>query len=392
MVQAVRRLYNPKHKKLPLPSVVELNRRLIKGYEKYKDDQRVIRLRDNVMGYNQALLQLQIRDHQVENANLPYVKILGLIIYRLFKLILLVIAVLPGTVLFSPVFVAGKLISIRKSKEALAASSVKIQAKDVVATWKLLVSLVLAPTLYVVYDIILGFLTYKNRLYGIVPLWAPIWVVLVLGFIAFIMITYAALRFGEVGMDIVKSLRPLFVALSPHHGHTIQKLRSRRAHLASEVTDLINELGPEMFPDFRQTRIIKEDELDFHHMEENEDVSEPLTPTTPTTPGFSFGSSHIPRNESLHDLSNIGLFASRPTTPYHARSRSRTNSGHGRSFLGFSPVSTQQSAEELSRKIRGEMRQRTARRKSQSGADWDSDSTNGPDGSFDGLTMTKKDS
>lgn len=342
------------------------------------------------MGYNRALVELNIRDHQVENANLPYINILRLLIYRLANLALLVIAVLPGTVLFAPIFIASKLISIQKSREALAASSVKIQAKDVVATWKLLVSLVLAPTVYIFYDIILGVLTYKNRLYGIVPTWAPIWLVLILGFGVFIGITYAALRFGETGMDIVKSLRPLFVALSPHHGDTIQKLQSRREHLAAEVTNLINELGPEMFPDFRTTRIIKEDELDVHdHVEEDGDVSSPPTPTTPTTPGFSFGQHYIPRNESLHDLSNIGLFASRPTTPYHARSRSRTNSGHGRSLLGFSPVSTQQTAEELSRKIRGEMRQRTARRKSL-GADWDSDSTNGPDGTPEGLTMTKK--
>ncbi len=41
LIQAARRLYNPTGKKLPRPVVVELNRRLAQGYEKYKDDEDV---------------------------------------------------------------------------------------------------------------------------------------------------------------------------------------------------------------------------------------------------------------------------------------------------------------------------------------------------------------
>lgn len=384
-------MYNPKHKPLPLPLVIELNRRLIKGYERYKDDPRIIELIKNVMAYNRTLLQVNIRDHQVENANLPRIKVLALIIYRLGKLALLSVAVLPGLILFSPVFLAGKLISIRKSKEALAASTVKIRAHDVLATWKLLVSLVLAPVLYVFYDIILGIVTYNNRLFGLIPDQIPLWFVLILGFVLFGSITYAALRFGEIGMDIAKSLRPLFVALSPHHGNTVQRLRKRREQLAMEVTDVINVLGPEMFPDFEKKRIVP---ANLHEQAPAERIEgedgQTSRPQTPSSPSISFGQSHLPRNESLHDLSTIGVFASRPTTPYHPRSRSRTNSvGAGLSFHGFSPLESKESVDELSRKVRAEMRQRTKRRKSEGGG-WESDSSSS--GShLDGLTMTKKD-
>jgi glycerol-3-phosphate O-acyltransferase / dihydroxyacetone phosphate acyltransferase len=370
--------------------VVELNRRLIKGYERFKDDPRIIELTKNVMAYNRTLLQLNIRDHQVENASLPRIKVLSLIIYRLGKLALLKVAVLPGLILFSPVFVAGKLISIQKSKEALAASSVKIRAHDVLATWKLLVSLVLAPVLYVFYDIILGIITYQNRLYGLIPEWVPLWFVLIAGFVLFGSITYAALRFGEIGMDIVKSLRPLFIALSPHHGNTVQKLRKRREELSIEVTEVINELGPEIFADFEKKRIVPDI---FHEQlppdSSNTEEEEASRPQTPSSPGIGFSQLHLPRNESLHDLSNIGVFASRPTTPYHPRSRSRTNSvGVGLSFHGFSPLESKESVDELSQKVRAEMKQRTRRRKSEGGG-WESDSSS-TGSHLDGLTMTKK--
>ncbi|KAG9557372.1 glycerol-3-phosphate O-acyltransferase, partial [Aureobasidium melanogenum] len=68
LIQAVRRLYNPKGKKLPLPMVVELNRRLVKGYTTYKDDPRIVNLKKAILAYNKELMMLNIRDHQVSYA------------------------------------------------------------------------------------------------------------------------------------------------------------------------------------------------------------------------------------------------------------------------------------------------------------------------------------
>jgi glycerol-3-phosphate O-acyltransferase/dihydroxyacetone phosphate acyltransferase len=391
LIQAVRRLYNPKGKKLPLPMVIELNRRLVKGYERYKDDPRIKNLKKSVLDYNRELLSLNIRDHQVEYAKLPIIKVVFTLLYRLGKIFLLALGVLPGLILFAPVFIAGKTISIKKSKEALAASTVKIQAKDVMATWKLLVSMALAPTLYNFYNILLAVWCYKNRIQGNVPEWVPIWAIFILGWIVFPTITYAALRFGEIGMDIVKSLQPLFVALSPAHGSLLVKLREKRNALAAEVTDVINTLGPEMFPDFDHARIIADPFKDgtltpvsstgshanlqhFHAGNE-----EPTTPTSPTAAKIAFESptpdaervphdrhhlNYIPKNESFRNLSNIGLFASRPGTPYHARSRSRTNSV-GFPVQGFSSLDSKDGFEEVSKKIRGAMRERNQRRRSE---------------------------
>ncbi|KAL8667981.1 MAG: hypothetical protein Q9168_007146, partial [Polycauliona sp. 1 TL-2023] len=333
LIQAARRLYNPTGKKLPLPMVVELNRRLVKGYTHYKDDSRILNLKKSVNEYNKQLWLLGVRDHQVEYAKFSIPKVVFTLIYRLVKLSVMAIGTLPGLVLFAPVFIATKIISIKKSREALAASTVKLEGRDVIATWKLLVAMGFAPLLYIFYTTLLTYWTYRTRIQGYMPTWVPLWLVVIFGFIFFPAITFAALRFGETGMDILKSLRPLVLSLNPTSANTLVKLRKKREELSAQVTDVINTLGPEMFPDFDSARIIADPfgngggeqprtprtprtPSSYH-------IPRPRTPTTASTTDASISTTsaqNLPRNESFHNLGNIALFASRPQTP---RSHSR---------------------------------------------------------------------
>ncbi|KAL8800340.1 MAG: hypothetical protein Q9200_007276 [Gallowayella weberi] len=379
LIQAARRLYNPTGKKLPLPMIVELNRRLVKGYTHYKDDPRILNLKKSVNDYNKQLWLLGVRDHQVEYAKFSIPKVVFTLVYRLCKLSLMAIGTLPGLVLFAPVFIATKIISIKKSREALAASTVKLEGRDVIATWKLLVAMGFAPLLYVFYTILLTYWTYRTRVQGYMPDWVPLWLVVILSFIFFPAITFTALRFGETGMDILKSLRPLVLSLNPTSANTLVKLRQKRSELSVEVTELINTLGPEMFPDFDSARIIADP---FGN-------GSPRTPRTPRTPSHitrprtptssdrttdasigggssssrSVGGSNLPRNESFHDLGKIGLFASRPQTP-HSHSRSRSGSmGGGGALQGLSTITSKEGLEEVSLRIRGAMKERGKRRR-----------------------------
>lgn len=387
LIQAARRLYNPKGKKLPLPTIVELNRRLVKGYVHYKDDPRIVNLKRSVNGYNKQLWLLGVRDHQVEYAKFSIHEVVFTLIYRLGKLGVMAIGTLPGLVLFAPIFIASKIISIRKSRAALAASTVKLQGRDVMATWKLLVSLGLAPLLYTIYTMLLVWWTYRNRVQGYVPEWVPLWMIIIFGVVFFPSITFAALRFGETGMDILKSLRPLVLSLNPTSANTLVQLRKTRETLSAEVTEVINTLGPEMFPDFDSKRIIADPFKDGT-------LSEPTSPKSPRTLGafrpttppndtaearIGAGSAALPRNESLHNLSNVGLFASRP--PSRNRSQSGSNGGLA-GLTGMTKLSTVDSKEgpsELARQLRESMTRRghTRRRKSEEGSgDWDfADST-----------------
>jgi glycerol-3-phosphate O-acyltransferase/dihydroxyacetone phosphate acyltransferase len=229
---------------------VEVNRRLLKGYTKYKDDDRTKSLVSDITKYDQQLRLLNIRDHQVERAKLSVLTVLSMLVYRISLLTVMAIGTLPGLILFAPVFIATKRISNRKSKEALAGSSVKLSGRDVLATWKLIVGLAFAPFLYTVYTLLLAYWTYRNRIQGYLPNFVPIWSIIAFGYILFPSITFAALRIGEIGMDIVKSIRPLILCLNPTSAGSLGKLRETREELAARVEELINTLGPTMFPDF----------------------------------------------------------------------------------------------------------------------------------------------
>lgn len=381
MIQAARRLYNPTGKKLPLPVVIELNRRLAMGYERYKNDERISKLSTDVKSYNSQLRYLNLKDHQVQYAQMNSLKVLFLTIYRSLKLLLLFFCTVPGLLLFSPVFVATKLISRQKAKSALAGSTVKIRGRDVMATWKILVALGFAPMVYHFYSILLVVKVWHDRFWGYVPGWVPLWVVYFAVWPFMIAITFSSLRFGEVGMDIFKSLRPLVLCLSPTSSFNIQELRHRRAELSAEVTDLINTLGPEMFDDFDKTRLIgdpfgletagtspkRHRRTASAQSDQSGTGVEVETPPALSRRSTTMSSRGLPRNDSFSNIGRIGMFSTRP--PSRSRSRSRSSSsggGFGSSGFPISGFTTLDSAggfNEASRKIREAMK--TRRRKTE---------------------------
>lgn len=382
LIQAVRRLYNPKGKKLPIPFIIELNRRLIKGYQTYKDDPRIIELRSQVLAYNRDLFRLNIRDHQVSYAKFAWYKVVFTLIYRVLKVVVLGLSALPGVVLFAPVFILGKIISRIKAKEALAASTVKVKARDVVATWKILVSLALAPALDLVYTTILVYWTWTNRVRGLIPEYVPLWFVFVFGIFFFPGICFAALRIGEIGMDIFKSLRPLSMAINPTQSNTLVRLRKRREDLQDRINDIINELGPELFPDFDHQRIVHDPTHPLHspersrpgtpnHRHSGSDLDSlsftPANKLSPSSAAHTSLAASLPRNESFGNIGKIGLFATRPGTPNRSRSRSRAGSNDFKSggMQGMTSIDPPKAnLEEVSKNLHDAMRERGRRRKS----------------------------
>lgn len=355
--------------------VVELNRRLVKGYAHFKDDPRILKLKNSIVSYNKQLRILGIRDHQVDYAQFSILQVVATLIYRLGKLALLTIGTLPGLMLFTPVFIATKYLSTKKSKEALAASSVKVSGRDVMATWKLLIALAFAPALYAFYTVMFTYWTYWNRIQGFVPGWVPLWLVVVIGVVLFPTITFAALRIGEVGMDIVKSLRPLVLSLNPSSANTLVKLRAKRAALAQQVDDAINTLGPELFPDFDAARIVSDPFRDVSHDDSSMGTEQPefkrlgnddLDAGSPTQ-------EPLPRNESFHNLANIGFFSTRPPS----RNRSRSSSAGPRpasrhQLKPLSSITTKDPMDDVSSRIRDAMRERGERRRRRSeDGSWD---------------------
>ena len=209
------------------------------------------KLREDVIKYNRLLRDLGLRDHQVPAAKKASYKTFGLLIYRIGLLLAWSLLALPGTILNGPMFILASLLSRKKAKEALAASTVKIAGRDVLATWKILISLGVAPILYFTYAVLATIIASKAGASTRIKILTPFLVVLALPFM-----NYAALKFGEAGMDVLKSVRPLVVALVPGQQRLFDNLRTMRQKLSNEVADVINEYGPKLYDDFDQFRIL----------------------------------------------------------------------------------------------------------------------------------------
>ncbi|KAJ7100824.1 hypothetical protein B0H15DRAFT_944115 [Mycena belliarum] len=251
LIQAVRRLYKTPGQHLTLGQVVELNRRLLEGYDHFKDQPRVQNLRKDVLKYNRLVRDMGLRDHQVPRAQRAGWKTLALLTYRVGLLSVWATFALPGVILNGPIFILASIISRKKAKEALAASRVKIAARDVLATWKVLISLGIAPVLYLLYAVVGTLLAIRVN--------APLKWRLVTPFLVLFGVpamSYAALKFGEAGMDVLKSLPPLIAAVIPGHQKSLDKLKAMRVQLSNEVSELINDFGPNMYQDFNEWRIL----------------------------------------------------------------------------------------------------------------------------------------
>ncbi|KAI5954112.1 hypothetical protein CANMA_004951 [Candida margitis] len=254
VLQAARRLYTSGNRdNIPLPMVIEMNRRLIKGYDQYKDQPDVKELKESVLDYNKKLRALNLHDHQVESLDRSNrVASVWRFITRFFKFSLFMGLSLPGIFLFSPVFIISRRISRKKAKEALAASVVKIKAKDVLSTWKILVAMVLAPMLYIFWSVIGTILIVKSKILGNYQ--PSIWIIFIIFYGWAVLTTYASLRMGEIGIDYYKSLAPLFLSMLSinEDRFQIEKLKQTREELRQRVNEFCNKFGPGMFADFEQ--------------------------------------------------------------------------------------------------------------------------------------------
>ncbi|KAF8902154.1 glycerol-3-phosphate O-acyltransferase [Mucidula mucida] len=247
LIQAIRRLYKTPFEHPTLGQVVEMNRRLLEGYQVFKDEPQVVQLRKDVLKYNRMLRDLGLRDHQVPRARKASLAALGLLGYRTCLLLVWTALALPGTILNGPLLILASILSRKKAKEALAASTVKIAGRDVLATWKVLISMGVAPVLYGLYAALATLLVVRARLPFKYRILTPFAVTAALPFMNF-----AALKFGEAGFDVLKSLRPLILAVLPGQQKQLDKLKATREQLSNQVSNVINNFGPKIFDDFKE--------------------------------------------------------------------------------------------------------------------------------------------
>jgi glycerol-3-phosphate O-acyltransferase/dihydroxyacetone phosphate acyltransferase len=223
----------------------------------------MISFTSKLKAYNGSLKALGLKDHQLlstERGNnyFPVAFLLVRLCSRLSKLILLTTLTLPGLILFAPIFIFTSRMSRKKTAEALANSSVKIKAHDVVATWKILIALILTPLFYNFYAFLLVILHKYNIISNFLPATSSTKAIIALSWIILPFITYASLVFGEQGMDILKSLHPLLLSLDPRSQKVTEKLSRERHDLVRRIKEIVDRYGPDIFPDCEDILVWKE--------------------------------------------------------------------------------------------------------------------------------------
>ncbi|KAJ3214891.1 hypothetical protein HDU67_001093 [Dinochytrium kinnereticum] len=260
VLQAARRLYKPIHTKLSLDQTLVLTRRFGEGFNKYRSEPAVQELFVRVQEYNKLLEYYGVRDHQVMKTSFGGVRALLMLLRRFAELLFLFTLAAPGVFMHLPIALVARSISKKKAIEAKRDSSVKLEGRDVIATWKILVALVLTPLCYTFYNLIFFlylffFTSYTPRARG----WACLFFSIICPSFG-----WAAVRASEIGFDILKSLRPLFLAILPR---STEPLRLMRTDLTARLNAIIDDLGPGLFggdrAEFEASRIIRPEDISY---------------------------------------------------------------------------------------------------------------------------------
>lgn len=74
-------------------------------------------------------------------------------------------------------------------------------------------------------------------------------------FIIYPILGYATILAGDVGVDIIKSLKPLIVSVGNTFSSS-EPLRDLRRNLKKNIENLVEKLGPEIFPNFEDSRYL----------------------------------------------------------------------------------------------------------------------------------------
>lgn len=208
--------------------------------------------------YQQELDDLGIRDYQVPGLISTQKESDGDVVlremrlpFRIAELLLLFsVSLIPGLLLNLPVGIITHQWALWRRKKALAKSKVKIKALDVMLTEKVLLCIVLVPTLWVSYGLALYFFTNVD-----LP-------TLSFFIYSFPLFSYMGIVTTEAGMVDLKHIRPILKRLFPSSKRRMMKLPEERKELQKDLRDFIRKIGPSLGDVYTNKEL---DWADFQH-------------------------------------------------------------------------------------------------------------------------------
>eukprot|EP00446_Apocalathium_sp_SHHI-4_P082107 CAMPEP_0177498598 /NCGR_PEP_ID=MMETSP0369-20130122/35667_1 /TAXON_ID=447022 ORGANISM="Scrippsiella hangoei-like, Strain SHHI-4" /NCGR_SAMPLE_ID=MMETSP0369 /ASSEMBLY_ACC=CAM_ASM_000364 /LENGTH=584 /DNA_ID=CAMNT_0018975829 /DNA_START=56 /DNA_END=1810 /DNA_ORIENTATION=- len=141
----MRALYKPRNKRLSPEETLKLNKMFAMARIHMGKDERFESLMTEVIEYVELLRSASLRDRDVRMGLARDKSMAWRTVSALLQLLLLLPLTVPTAVLGLPVAAVTAALAKREKKQALAGSSVKVKALDVVASYKIIVGLVVLP-------------------------------------------------------------------------------------------------------------------------------------------------------------------------------------------------------------------------------------------------------
>ena len=144
------------------------------------------------------------------------------------------LATIPALILNAPVGLAASYWAFSEAKKDLKNSRVKLAARDVLLSKKIMFCLVGVPCLWVTYAVLLLlFSPLSKRTVLFLFLSCPLF-------------SYLGVMAVEAGMNDIKDLRPAFLRLLPSFKKETDRLPAIRSALQKEVRTMTKKYGPEL--------------------------------------------------------------------------------------------------------------------------------------------------
>lgn len=199
-------------------------------------------LQERLNNYQKELDDLGIRDYQVPGLISTQSESDGDVVlremrlpFRIAELLLLFsVSLIPALLLNVPVGIIAHWWALWRRKKALARSRVKIKGLDVMLTEKVLLCIVLVPTLWVSYGL---------ALYSFTNVDLPTLSFFIYSFPLF---SYMGIVTTEAGMVDLKHIKPILKRLFPSARKRMMKLPQERKQLQKELREFIKKIGPSL--------------------------------------------------------------------------------------------------------------------------------------------------
>jgi glycerol-3-phosphate O-acyltransferase/dihydroxyacetone phosphate acyltransferase len=220
-------------------------------------------LKTRIENYQKELDELGIRDYQVtglsheqSESEADFVLRKMRIPFRIAELLLLLlVSLIPSLFLNVPVGIIAHRWAVMRKENALARSKVKIEALDVMLTEKVVLCIVLVPSLWIFYGLMLWILTDID------------YPKLLLFMYSFPVAAYMGIVTTEAGMIELKDLKPMLKRLFPSTRKRMKKLPAEQKKLRKDLRDFINTIGPTLGDVYSEKKI---DWADFQQNLRNE--------------------------------------------------------------------------------------------------------------------------